>query len=194
MKLDKRLCREIRLRVKEYVAPAIAEHPGVVELSRVWRIWSGEITKRELEKCLDGLNATKIEISGEKYYIFPAILEKTYDKNQKEIQELKEELKEKESKYARLEAELEALGSLQDSWNDGWSEVELGEFKGKVTTDKILTSISSRFAVKEKKDQSFLKNYRDTIKDKRTSLKQLESLLNDLFPYYSMLMERRARS
>lgn len=188
--MDKGLCKEIRYRVRQWVAPAIAEHPGVVELSRVYRIWGGEATQKELEECLDGLDALRLAIGGDTHYVFPDVVEKAFDRIENRIQELKEEIKEKELIRLRLETELEVLGDLQDVWNTDWNAAEQED---KISTDGILTFIATVFASKEKKLQSSIEKCREMIKDKKIDLKSSEPTRKILFSYYSVLPNGRPR-
>lgn len=144
-------------------------------------------------KCLDGLNAIKLDVSGDKYYVFSEVVEKAYDNIEKKIQGLKDEIKEKEIECAHLEAELEILSRLHNLWKESWDEEELGDLKGKISINNILAFISSKFTSVEKKKEISFKSCGDVTEDKRRSLKRLESRLKNLFLYYSLIEKKEVQ-
>ena len=163
----------------------------MVELSRIWRIWGEDATEKELEKCMNGAKAIKMDNNADKYYIFPEIVEKAYGRIEKKIRSLEEELEKKNLRRLHLESELEVLGDLYDVWHESWSEAELCDSKEGISIDKIQAFISSTFTSKEETGHSSIENDRDEIANIRKEIKMLKSTFDNLFPYYSMIERGR---
>lgn len=188
MRLDKRLCRQIRYSVKQWIAPGITEHPGVVEFSRISRIWGEEVTDKDLKKCLKGLNAVEINVSGEDHYIFPDILHEAYSRIEERILKIEQELKRGENTISTLKAELEFLDELNAIWHGSWNEKNCDDpEESRVSLQAIKAFISSKFEIEEKNRTSTIEYQKKEVELKEASLKKLRSKLKNLFPFYSVL-------
>lgn len=186
--MDETTCREIQYKVKHFVAPNIEKHPGVVEFSRVCRIWESVASKKDLEKCLTNLTALKLELNGEKYFIFPEILNAAYDKTEKKIKEIEQKIKNFDQLIKRLNLELELLEEINNIWCENWV-IDTNNKNVVATSKAVRKFLYLRFDREEKKRLSMIQQQKAERKNTQIQMETLDSQLKSLFDFYSILTE-----
>jgi len=182
--MNKELCKEIQNRVVNYIAPSMEEHPGVVELSRVWRLWHREASQEEIEKCLDKLKIKTKYVFGEKLYIFTSTVQKSLKKIEFKSNELTEQIKNNRTIIMHLKKEVLVLNNVKELWFKNW-ELDASQEKTveKNITATILSFLHVKFNIISKKLENKIEKIRNETNSHINKKEKLEAIIDNLVDF-----------
>lgn len=177
--------------MKHTIAANVEQHPGVVEFSRIVRLWGKEATQDDLRKCLDGLKVPKMELNGDTYFIFREILVEVYTSTGNMVETAEQRIRELKKSSADVQAKIETIREIADIWLEGWPNQKTGKKTNEAVTGRaIRTFVSSRFEAEEKETLSQLDNQKKEIKREEASLAKSRLKLENLLPFYAALEKK----